>query len=129
MINEILAAESSALRLCEKRAVILAGNVANSATPHYRAKDINFAEAYKQAMQHHNETKGSAVQAGHIGFKNESMEPKEYYRVPMQTSLDGNSYDGELERKHFSENAIHFQAAMGFAQSRVHSLIQALKGE
>lgn len=127
MINQILGLESQALKLCEKRALILAKNMANISTPNYKSRDINFAEAFKQATR--SQASPQATNSHHIALTGGDSQPKEYYRVPMQTSLDNNTFDDELERKNFAENAMRYQAALSLAQTQVNTLIHAMKGE
>lgn len=118
--------EERALKLCEGRATLLAGNIANSSTPQYKARDFDFQKAMKMA----------GVQAGlvttdvkHIQAGNSIEGQSVAYRVPMQFSLDENTVDDELERKNFVQNSIKYQASLGFAQNKLSNLMRAIKGE
>jgi flagellar basal-body rod protein FlgB len=117
--------ETRALKICESRATLLAGNIANASTPHYKARDIDF----HRAMQKANESVGiMRTDEKHLGTSSSETE-KIGYRVPMQFRLDENTVDDEFERKNFIENSIKYQAGLGFAQNKVHNLIRALRGE
>ena len=48
-IKEYLSFHSSALALREKRNTILASNIANAATPNFKARDIDFTSEMKRA--------------------------------------------------------------------------------
>ena len=47
-ISDHLSFYASSLRLRSKRNEILASNIANAATPHFKARDINFEEEIKK---------------------------------------------------------------------------------
>lgn len=118
--------ETRALKICESRASIIASNIANASTPHYKARDIDFG----RAMQMANESVGiMRTDEKHIGTNQSQGSEQVAYRVPMQFSLDDNTVDDELERKSFVENSIKYQAGLGFAQNKLHNLIRALRGE
>ena len=118
--------ETRALRICESRATLLASNIANSSTPNYKSRDIDFHRAMQQA----NDSVGiMRTDEKHIGTSTSQGGEKIGYRVPMQFSLDENTVDDEFERKNFIENSIKYQAGLGFAQNKVHNLIKALRGE
>ena len=127
MSMDILATESHALKLCEKRATLLASNIANSATPQFKAIDFDFAAAFKHANSLVSAI--ATTHAAHIPVAQHSPEAKIQYRVPMQFSSDENTVDDELERKSFSENALMYQAGVNIAQNKIHALLHALKGD
>lgn len=117
--------EAKSLSLCETRSALLARNIANSNTPNYKSTDIDFNEALKQASQ-----AGSlnTTHAGHLQANHTAGGSKLYYRIPMQTSQDGNTVDDEIERKNFIENALRYQATLGFARNKASLLLKAFKG-
>jgi hypothetical protein len=69
--DALLGIHATALQLRSQRMSMLASNIANAATPNYKARDINFAQALRQASN------------------GESIESSVEYRVPLQPSLDG----------------------------------------
>ncbi len=130
-IDNEIAFVQSALDLRARRQEILAANIANSDTPNYKARDLDFAAALKNAMggaggnialsrtsSRHLEGTGSAGGAGggaHIKF-----------RSAMQPSLDGNTVDADVERAHFAENALHYQFLLDRASTSFRTMGQAL---
>ncbi len=57
---------------------------------------------------------------GHIegrGGKAPNIDLK--YRVPYQTSMDGNTVDMDIERSQFADNTLKYQADLTFINSRV----------
>lgn len=127
MDMKIFGASEKALQLCEDRAVTLGANVVNASTPHYKARDFDFY----QAMQSSNTAQYKLMQtnAKHLEPANEIGGQQLKYRVPMQSSLDGNTVDPEIERKNFLENALRYQVNLTFVKNDSDQLIQAIKGE
>lgn len=104
-----------ALELRSQRMGLLTSNIANSATPNYRAKDIDFNAALKASMG------GATVEAA--GSKST------LYRVPVMPSLDGNTVDLSTEQVAFSENAMGYSTSLSFVSGRVNTITRAIKGE
>lgn len=130
MLNKIdteIAFVRSALNLRAQRQEVLAANLANSDTPNYKARDIDFAAALKQAMG----VRGGALplartDAGHLAAKSASAGAQIKYRDVVQPSLDGNTVDPDVERAHFAENALHYQFLLDRAASSFRTMGQAL---
>jgi flagellar basal-body rod protein FlgB len=94
---------------------LLASNIANAATPGYKARDIDFAAALKARM--------GGMDAGRAG------EAATLYRIPVMPSLDGNTVELSTEQLAFSENAVGYSATLSFIRGRADTLTRALKGE
>ncbi len=65
---------------------------------------------------------------GHIegrGGKAPNIDLK--YRVPYQTSMDGNTVDMDIERSQFADNTLKYQADLTFINSRVKSMLAVLQ--
>jgi flagellar basal-body rod protein FlgB len=127
MADSLFGVAGRALQLCEDRTALLTGNIANASTPNYKAKDIDFAKMIKQA-----EESDSFLQTNnpkHINTSSGVDSESIMYRVPMQKSVDGNTVDGEIERKNFIENALNYQVNLTFIQSKSDQLMKAIRGE
>ena len=94
---------------------LIASNIANAATPGYKARDIDFAAALQRSM--------AGADSGKAG------EAATRYRVPVMPSLDGNTVELPTEQLAFSENAVGYSATLSFIRGRVDTLTRALKGE
>ena len=114
-LDQIFALNGGALQLRSQRLNMLASNIANASTPGYKAKDLDFDLAMKQAQNG-----GSLTQA---------MKDHTGYRVPLQPSADGNTVELSVEQTLFAENAIQYRTTLSFLQSQVSSIQRALKGE
>ena len=103
---------------------LIASNIANVATPNYKARDIDFASALKDAQ-------GASLQrsnASHLGPIG-GASAQAGYRVPQQSSLDGNTVELASEQVAFSENAVRYEATLSVLNGRIGTLMSAIKGE
>ena len=107
--------DGTALRLRSQRLTLLASNIANAATPGYRARDIDFNQAMGLASRGY----GADRAAG------ESLS----YRVPTSASVDGNTVEVSTEQTLFAENAVQYRATLSFLEGRISTIRRALKGE
>lgn len=110
-LDNIFGIHATALKLREQRMSMLASNIANAATPGYKARDIEFSSALKLAEQ------------------GQSPEAAIKYRIPVQPSLDGNTVELATEQTAFAENALAYRSSLSFLQGRIGTLTRALKGE
>jgi len=119
------------LRLRAARAEILAANLANSDTPNFKARDLDFQAALARSLAG---TLGdsltlAATRAGHMDGENAQLGGVVRYRNPMQPSIDGNTVETEVEQAEFARNAMHYQATLTFLGGRIKTLMTALRGD
>ena len=126
--DKALGIHLDALRVRSTRLELLASNLANADTPHYKAKDIDFRAALDNARQDRGVSL-TRTHATHIAGGTPDSGLEVQYRVSTQPSLDGNTVDPQLENAVFSENAIQYQASLNFLSDRFSGLRKALKGE
>ena len=125
-IDQYLKQDGTALSLRQKRLDILGSNIANAATPHFKARDIDFASAFKSATNGGDIVKTSSM---HIDTGGSADTTDVKYRVPVSPSLDGNTVELHVEQLQFAENATHYEATLQFLNGRIQTLRSALKGE
>ncbi len=125
-ITEHLAFHASALGLRSKRNEILASNIANAATPHFKARDIDFGEEIKK-----HEKIGPLVTSNknHYALATVRTGEETLFRQPMSPSLDGNTVELPIEQIEFSENVVRYQTSLQFLNNRISGLLSAIKGE
>ena len=134
MLNKIdkeIAFVQAALNLRAQRQEILASNLANSDTPNYKARDLDFASALRSAMGANGSLGGSLsmsrTQAGHLDGKGIGAGADAVkYRSAVQPSLDGNTVDMDVERAHFTDNALHYQFLLDRASGAFSTMKLAL---
>lgn len=128
--DRVLGGHDQALLIRERRATLLANNLANSDTPGFKARDLDFRALVKEAMGSTPETGMRRTEAGHIGAGELGGASGEaLYRTPLQPSIDGNTVDEHVEMAAFARNTLDFQASLTFLQSKFRGLKTALKGE
>jgi flagellar basal-body rod protein FlgB len=113
------------LKARSHRLDILASNIANAATPGYKAKDIDFSDILQSNLDsadllatHDAHLPGN--RSGATGLK---------FRIPVQPSADGNTVEMATEQTAFAENSLHYQTTLAFLNGRISTLMRALKGE
>jgi flagellar basal-body rod protein FlgB len=115
MSESLFGIHGAALELRSQRMGMLTSNIANAATPGYKARDIDFAAALAARGS------GAAGQA--------AIDAATVYRVPTMPSLDGNTVELANEQMAFAENAVAYSATLSFLNGRVQTITRALKGE
>jgi flagellar basal-body rod protein FlgB len=114
--DDLFGVHGKALELRSQRLGMLASNIANAATPGYKARDVDFNAALAAA-----EMPGSSMST--------ASEANTRYRVPLQPSLDGNTVELSTEQTLFAENAVAYQTTLSFLNGRISTLTRALRGE
>jgi flagellar basal-body rod protein FlgB len=115
MPSSLFGIHAAALELRSQRIGLITSNIANAGTPGYKARDIDFATALKARVEGANSEVAAAKAT--------------QYRVPVMPSMDGNTVEMATEQTAFAENAVGYQATLGFIRGRVETLTRALKGE
>ena len=119
-----------ALHVRSARAQLIAENIANADTPNYKARDIDFAAALKDASQNVSSSGMRVTDRGHIATDDSLFAGFETsYRAPRGASLDNNTVDSDTEKSEFLRNAVQYQASLKFLDSKIRTLISAIKGE
>ena len=125
--DRALGIHQQALELREKRAEVLANNLANADTPGFKARDFDFKKMLGLEMD--NQLKMTATDGKHLPLVQDMQGDDLKYRVPMQASLDGNTVDTQQEVAQFTKNVLDFQASFQFLNSKFKGLSSALRGE
>ena len=114
-LSNLFGVHEKALLLRGERVGVLATNIANADTPNYKSRDFDFAAAMTGAEPA--TLPLVTTRAMHVALA-----------VPFQPALDGNTVEVGVEQAKFAENAIHYQAALNFINSRISSLNLAITG-
>jgi len=125
-IYQVFGVHAQALQLRARRGELIASNLANADSPNYKARDLDFRHALDNAQS---ATAMQATHASHISHASASGHTSTLYRVPNQSSLDGNTVDTQLEKAKFSENAVRYQTTLRFLNGKISGLMKAIKGE
>lgn len=113
--DTLFGVHGAALEVRSQRMGVLASNIANASTPGFKARDIDFKAALA-SMENGGENDGG-------------IDAATKYRVPTQTSMDGNTVELSQEQTAFAENAVQYQTTLSFLNGRIGQITRALKGE
>ncbi|MEP6876539.1 MAG: flagellar basal body rod protein FlgB, partial [Burkholderiales bacterium] len=117
-LTDALDFQAQALNLRSERQRLIASNIANADTPGYVARDMNFAQALRNATGSMQPAATlAASQPGHI-TGNASVDGASFstlnYAAPSQTNLDRNTVDMDRERASFADNTVKYEATLRF---------------
>lgn len=134
-LDEALNFQQTVLRLRAERQQVLASNIANADTPNYKARDVDFNSALKQALA------GSGAPAAkelaktspaHINGTQAATTASGaplLYRTAAQGNVDGNTVDMDVERGQFADNALRYEASVTFVGGQLKQLLAAVQGQ
>lgn len=141
LLTKSLDFHGSALLLRSERSRVLAGNMANADTPHYKSRDFDFRSALQQATGVQSNAAGTASTAAlrisqertdNAHLQGEGVAgggPTLLYRTPLQTSLDANTVDMDMERANFAENSVRYEASLRFINGQIRTMLTAISGQ
>jgi flagellar basal-body rod protein FlgB len=114
-----------ALRLRFRRFELLSSNIANADTPGYKARDIDFSAELEKAMGSGKKLATmTTTSPRHIEASWPEINEDLLYRVPMQSSIDGNSVEMDVERVAFAENAARMQFSIQKAADEYRDMLK-----
>ena len=128
-LTQALDFQSQALVLRAERQRLVASNIANADTPGYQARELDFANALRQAT-------GSAALGGVPSTTHgqhdasplgQDETPGLLYARHSQDALDRNTVDLDRERASFADNSVKYEATLRFINSSVRSMLDAMK--
>lgn len=125
-IRQHFGIHDDALALRSKRNSILASNIANAATPHFKARDFDFEATLAKAMP---DGPLATTNSRHVSRGSNLNADRLQYRDPVNPSLDGNTVELAVEQMQFSENVVRYQTSLTFLNRKVSGLLSAIKGE
>ena len=138
-LEQDLSSIRSALGARGYRQELLASNIANADTPHYKARDIDFKAAFSTALGAAQGARNASsvapvtlerTQAGHLGGGNASPYGGAVkFRAEYQGAVDGNTVNMDVERAAFTENALQVEALITFINGRFRTMQAAIQGQ
>lgn len=134
-LTDSLDFHAQALNLRSERQRLIASNIANADTPGYVAREMNFAQALREATgePQRSGTGASTLAASQPGHIAGGSAPGVYstlqYATPSQTNLDRNTVDMDRERASFADNSVKYEATLRFISSNVRTTLSAITGQ
>ena len=117
---------ASALQLRSRRNEMLASNIANAATPNFKARDLDFDTELKRINKIGNI---QTTNNSHFASIQKRIGKDSVFRLPIHPSLDGNTVEMAVEQMQFSENVMRYQTTLSFLNNKISGLRSAIKGE
>jgi flagellar basal-body rod protein FlgB len=129
MFENIFGIHEPALLLHGQRLAVLATNLANTDTPNFKARDIDFS-AVLAGTDDSTMLPLATTQAAHLSMGGDAGPGADLkYRMPYQASLDGNTVEMPVEQAAFSENNVRYQASLTFINAQIADLQFAIAGQ
>lgn len=128
-IDKLFGIHQHAVTLRSQRAGLLAANLANTDTPNYKAKDLDFQAELKKIQSNHQSTGIRTTHPNHIGATDSALNTDLVFRKPSQPSLDGNTVETHIEHAAFMDNALKYQTSIRFLTGNIQGMMTALRGE
>lgn len=120
--DKLFGIHDDAMRLHARRLELIASNIANADTPGFRARALDFQTALSEieaaSASTQNRVPGDVIGSNHVNF-----------RTAIQPSLDSNSVDVSQEQADFADASLRYQASMQLLESKIKSLISAMRME
>ncbi|HEU4852630.1 MAG TPA: flagellar basal body rod protein FlgB [Telluria sp.] len=134
-LDDYLRFNQLSLDLRAQRQQLLASNIANADTPHYKARDIDFNSALQGALARTSPPAGvlKTTDPAHVNNAGASADMLAdgtplLYRQPVQGAVDGNTVDMDVERNQFADNAIRYEAGVTMINMQIKGLLAAIQG-
>ena len=125
-IKNQLSFYGSSLQLRGERNNIIASNIANAATPNYKARDISFEDEINKSS---NNGSLKSTHNNHIAYNSGNSFNEASYREPLVIALDGNTVELAVEQMQFSENTMRYQTTVNFLNGKIQKIMSAIRGE
>jgi len=132
-LTDSLDFQAQALSLRSERQRLIASNIANADTPGYVAREMNFAQALKEATGS-GQPAATLVStapghiAGNAGGSGGTFSTL-MYAAPSQTNLDRNTVDMDRERASFADNTVKYEATLRFIGNNVKTTLSSITGQ
>jgi len=127
LLNDALGIHEQALQVRGRRMEVLAQNIANADTPSFKARDIDFRSVLAEVGSL--STSMTATRTAHYSNGEAPGSDGMRYRVPFNTSMDGNTVEISVEQAQYGKAAADYQATLNFLESRVSGIRKALRGD
>jgi flagellar basal-body rod protein FlgB len=130
-LDSALRFHQEALNLRARRQEVLSSNIAHADTPNFKARDIDFSGELSRVMERGRQSQSVALattSSRHLpGTANAAGDADLLYRMPTQSSLDGNTVEMDVERVNFADNALHYESSLTVLSAKIKSMLSAVQ--
>lgn len=130
--DKTLKALASAVKFREMRQEIISSNIANSETPGYKAKRLDFESALARALDVDGNMGMKVEDSQHFDVGNggfDNLQPELYNDPNGIVSEDGNTVDRETEMAKMTENKIMYDALVQLMNKKLGLMKYAVQAE
>jgi flagellar basal-body rod protein FlgB len=110
---------------------VIASNIAHADTPGYKARDFDFASTLAQSVERGQRSEGTSLSTTSVrhlpGQAPTSTGHELDYRIPLQSSIDGNTVEMDTERVAFADNTVHYEAGLTVMSSKIKTMLAAIQ--
>ena len=132
-LDQALSVYRTAIGIRGHRQEMLASNIANADTPHFKARDVDFKSALAMARGGADLTGRfdmARTHKGHLASEGGSPYAEAVkYRTEYMGSVDGNTVNMDVERASLAENTLQIEALITFINKRSEGLQRAISGQ
>lgn len=125
-IESVFTLHEQMLHVQGRRMELIASNLANTDTPNYKARDIDFREVLSQATKPVVDGM-AATNSKHLQESSELDNMDTVYRTPLQPSLDGNTVDANVEKTAMAEASMRYESTLTFLSRKIEGLRAAMR--
>lgn len=127
-LDRLVGVHHQALQVRTQKMEVISGNLANANTPGYKARDIDFSKAMKNAQSAQSLGSSSLVRTHESHMVGTSrMQTELDFRIPDQPDTgDGNNVDTQVERNKFLDTGMRYEAGLMLLNGKFKGLKKAL---
>ncbi|MCC6220384.1 MAG: flagellar basal body rod protein FlgB [Deltaproteobacteria bacterium] len=127
LFDESYSAMEKALDLRFKRHTVLASNIANTETPNFRAREVDFAGELKKAVDGAQQALAK-TNPGHMDVTSAEGNSHIVYDNATAMGADGNNVDLDIAMGKISENARTYSGVANYLSMKLRLLRQVTRG-
>lgn len=132
VMDRSMKALQTSLNLRQLRQEVIASNIANSQTPGYKAKVLDFEAALNDALDIDETVAMNATDPKHYnvgGGGLDTLRPEIYDNPNGEVSIDGNTVDSEQEMSAMANNKILYDASVQLLNKKLSQIKYVLGNE
>lgn len=125
-LESVFSLHDQVLQVQSRRMELIASNLANTDTPNYKARDIDFRKALSQVG---NSVGGDMVSTDrdHIAKTGTGGSAGAEFRIPLQPAMDGNTVDSNIEKTALAEASMRYESTLTFLSRKIEGLRSAMR--
>ena len=127
MMDSTIGALNTSLILRQLEQNVISSNIANADTPEYRAKEVDFEQAFRNALGAGDRLQLEASHPEHkIPRSSDPVHPEVVDQMGNSENLDGNNVDRGAEMAKMSQNEILYNASVEMLKKKLKALDYAI---